>query len=116
MPRVIHRAKRAIEFQLKAGIHASNHVILKRHAGFFCRDRILPSEVTEHILDISLDESLSNSPGFLLLFNDNPRLDLDPLHHLVGVDFWRALIKRPEVILDADFGFGGGAFAWRFNR
>src|SRR6476646_2675702 len=116
MPRIVHRAKRAIELQLEAGIHASNHVILKRHASFFCRDRILPGEVTEHIFRISLDESFSNGPGFLLLFNGNPRLDLDSLHHLVGVNFWRALINRPEVIVDADFGGGGGAFAWRFNR
>src|SRR3954447_9005236 len=116
MARVVYRAKRAIELQPEAGIHASNHVILKRHAGLFCRDRILPGEVTEHILGISLDESLSNGPGFLLSFKDNLGLNLDPLHHLVGVNFWRALIERPEVILDADFGFGDGAFAWRFNR
>src|SRR4051812_31241912 len=116
MPRVIHGAKRAIEFQLKAGIHTSNHVIFKRHASFSCRGRILPGEVTEHIFSISLDESLSNCPGFLLLSNDNLRLDLHSLHHLVGVNFWRTLIKCPEVIVDADLGGGGGAFAWCSNR
>src|SRR5436309_2473820 len=116
MPRMVYRAKRTIELQPKAGIHSSNYVFLKRHAGFFCSDRILPSEVTEHILHIGFDDSPSNGLGFLLLFNDKLSPDFNSLHHLIGVDFWCALIQRPEVIIDADFGDGRGAFAWRFNR
>src|SRR6516164_9102339 len=33
-------------------------------------------------------------------------LNLDPLLHLDGVDLWRPLVQRPEVLVDADVRLG----------
>src|SRR5712691_11667289 len=44
-PGLVHRAKRMVELQFEAFIHASDHVIHERHADFLCRLRILPREV-----------------------------------------------------------------------
>jgi hypothetical protein len=103
-----------VELQLEAGIHASDHVILEGHAGFLSSNRVLPGEVRDHVLDIGLDDSFSNGPGFVLLFDRHLDLNPNPFDYLIRIDFWRALIECPEVIIDADFGCG--AFARCFNR
>src|SRR5207253_3079655 len=44
-PGLLRSVKRMKELQLEAPIHASDHVVQHRHAGFFCRLRILPREI-----------------------------------------------------------------------
>ena len=67
-PGVVHCAKRIVEFQFEAGIHASDHIILHRHAGFLRRYWIFPGEVLDDVLDQR--------------FNDGPRFALVLDHHL----------------------------------
>ena len=47
---VVHRAKRVIKLQLEAAIHASDDIVLERHAGPLRRDRIFPGEVSDDVL------------------------------------------------------------------
>src|SRR5690242_1092570 len=84
-----------IQLASKAPIHASDHVVLQRHARFLRGFRILPPEVLSNVLGQSFD----HGPSLALLILD---LDLDPLLHLDGVDLWRPLVQRPEVLVDAD--------------
>src|SRR6476469_3692573 len=44
-PSLLRRVKRMKELQLEAPIHAADHVVPHRHAGFFRRFRILPREI-----------------------------------------------------------------------
>jgi hypothetical protein len=84
-----------IQLQFKAPIHASDHVIHQRHAGFLCRLGILPREVLVNEPYDSLGDSLL----LVLLLN----CDLYLLRYLDSVDFRRSLVHRPEVSVDAGF-------------
>src|SRR5262249_47323348 len=93
-----HRAKRTIQFRSEVPIHASDHVVLQRHAGFLRGFRILPPEVLGNVLR----QSFVDGPRLALVFD----LHLDPLLHLNGVDLWRSLVQRPEVLVDAGVRLG----------
>jgi hypothetical protein len=95
MAGVLHRAQCAVKLDLEAWIHATNDVILQGHSGSLCRNRILPSEVPDHVFGFRFDNSLRNAHGFVLLPNRNLSFNLNPLDHPVRVDFWSALIQRP---------------------
>jgi hypothetical protein len=47
---LFHSAKRIMELSFEASIHASDHVILQRHAGFLRGFRILPREILGDVL------------------------------------------------------------------
>src|SRR6516225_6367941 len=91
---LVHRAKRIIQFRSEVPIHASDHVVLQRHAGFLRGFRILPPEVLGNVLR----QSFVDGPRLALVLD----LHLDPLLHLDGVDLWRPLVQRPEILVDAD--------------
>ena len=103
-PRVVHRAKRAVELLLEAAIHASDDVIHERHAGFLCRCPILPREVLDDVLHLGF----SDGPRFALLLDRH----LDLLLHFDRVDLGRPFVQRPQVVIDADLGH---AFIGRFD-
>src|SRR5215469_5387214 len=93
-PGLVHRAKRIVQLASEVPIDASDHVILERHAGFLRGFRILPPEVLRNVLRQSFDDG----PRFALVLD----LHLDLLLHLDGVDLWRPLVQRPEVLVDTD--------------
>src|SRR5262245_14456170 len=93
---LLHGAKRIIELSFESPIHASDHVVLQRHAGFLRCCRILPREILGDVLCQSLDDS----PRLALDLD----LRLDPLLHPDGVDLRRPLVQRPEVLVDAGVG------------
>src|SRR5262249_46416780 len=93
-PGLLKRAKRVIELHFEAAIHAADHVVLHRHAGFFRRLRILPGEI---LID-ELGHTLHDRSRFAVLFDAHLLL----LGHLDGVELGRALIRRPQVLIDAD--------------
>src|SRR4029450_13091453 len=76
---LFHGAKRIVELSFEGPIHASDHVVLQRHAGFLRGRRILPREILGDVLCQSLDDG----PRLALDLD----LRLDPLLHLDGVDF-----------------------------
>src|SRR5207253_11491707 len=51
----VHGAQRVVELPLEAPVHATDHVILERHAGSFRGLRILPGEVVVEELYDGLD-------------------------------------------------------------
>src|SRR6516225_8104717 len=89
---------RIIQLPSKVPVDASDHVVLQRHAGFLRGFRILPPEVLGNVLRQSFDDG----PCLALLLD----LHLDLLLHLDGVDLWRPLVQRPEVLVDAHVGLG----------
>src|SRR4029453_4918719 len=90
---LFHSAKRIMELSFEGPIHASDHVVLQRHAGFLRGYRILPREVLGDVLRQSFDDG----PRLALDLD----LHLDPLLHLDGVDLRCPLIQRPKVLVDA---------------
>src|SRR5512139_3115536 len=93
-PGVVHRAKGAIQLPFEAPIHAADHVVFQRNAGFLSGFGILPPEVFRNVLR----QSLNNGPRLALTLD----LHLDPLLQLDGVDLRRPLVQRPEVLVDAE--------------
>jgi hypothetical protein len=64
-PGLLRRVKRMKELQLEAPIHAADHIVHHRHAGFFRRLRILPREV---LID-ELDKAFGDSHRLALLLD-----------------------------------------------
>src|SRR6516164_10176756 len=96
-PGLVRRAKCVKELQLETPIHASDHVSYHRHAGFFCRLRILPGEI--------LIDELGKTPGDSYRFAVLLDLHFPLLIHLDGVLLGCPLIERPQVLVDADVRF-----------
>src|SRR6266478_7692937 len=88
-PGLLRRAKRMKELQLKASIHASDHIIHHRHAGFLRRLRILPREI---LID-ELGKAFGDSHHFALLLD----CYLPPFMLLDGVLLGRPLVERKHV-------------------
>ena len=96
-PGLLRRVERVKKLQLEAPIHASDHVVHHRHAGFFRRLRILPREV---LID-ELGKGSGDSHRFALLLDRH----FPPLMHLDGVLLGRPLVERPQELVDADFRY-----------
>ena len=92
-PGVVKRAKEAIESGFEASIHASDHVVLRRHAGFLCGLRILPCEIFIH----ELGNGFYNGPCLPLGLGRH----FDPFLHLDGIHLGRAFVHQPEILIDA---------------
>ena len=82
------------ELQFEAPIHASDHVVHHRQAGFFRRLRILPREI---LID-EFGEGLGDSDRFALLLDRH----FPPLKHLDGVLLEGPPVELPQVSIDAD--------------
>src|SRR6267142_7046816 len=94
-PGVVQRSKKMIELHFEAPIHASDYVFSHRHTNVFCGLRILPREV----LINELDNSSRDSPCLTLSLDRYTY----PFRYLDGIDLPRALVNRPEVLVDAVF-------------
>src|SRR5260370_6720878 len=103
---IVQCAKKPIEFYSKPRIHASDHVFSNRLSDVFCSLRILPGEV----LIYELDNGSRDSPGLTLLLDSHAYL----FRHLDTIDLRRALVNRPEVLVNA--GFCLEAFIGRCER
>src|SRR5262249_23651663 len=94
-PGVVQRAKQMIQPHLEASVHPADHVLGHGHASFFGGSRILPREVLIHELRNSFRDSTA-----LAVFLDC-RLDL--FLNFDGIDLRRALVHRPEILVDTLF-------------
>src|SRR6516162_294357 len=77
-PSLVHRAKRVVQLASEVPIHAADHIVLQRHAGFLCGFRILPPEVLGNVLRQNFDDG----PRLALVLALVLDLHLDPLFHL----------------------------------
>src|SRR5260370_26261841 len=84
------------ELQLKASIHASDHIVHQRHAGFLRRLRILPREI---LID-ELGKAFGDRHRFALPLDSY----FTPFMLLDGVLLGRPLVEREHVSVDADVG------------
>src|SRR5437588_6143456 len=84
-----------VELDFEATIHPSDHVFSHGHRDVFCGLRILPREV----LINELDTSSRDRPGLTLSLDGH----IYPFRHLDGIDLPRALVNRPQVLVDAVF-------------
>src|SRR5262245_57645569 len=95
-PGVVQRAKEMVQPQSEASVHPADHIWRHGHASFFGGMWILPRKVLIH----ELGNRFRDGAAFALLLGSY----LDPFLHLDRIDFWRAFVHRPEILVDTLFG------------